>query len=109
VSRGTFEEMHWEVLPHPIFSTDLVSRDYDLFGPLKEALGGEGFRTNNEVKQFVQRCLDEQQQTLFGRGVMMTPERRKWYRGGRICRKKHNPFERKKIMINIFLKRPVYI
>jgi len=41
--------MHWEVLPHPVHSPDLASSDFDLFGPLKEALGGKIFRTDDEV------------------------------------------------------------
>jgi hypothetical protein len=36
----TVEEMQWEVLPHPAYSTDLAPSDFHLFGPLKEALVG---------------------------------------------------------------------
>jgi hypothetical protein len=42
--------MHWEVLPHPAYRTDLVPSDFHLFGPFKEAVGGKRFITNNEVK-----------------------------------------------------------
>jgi hypothetical protein len=40
VTTGTLEEIHWEVLPHPACSPELVPSNFHLFGPLKEALGG---------------------------------------------------------------------
>jgi hypothetical protein len=49
MSKGTLEEMRREVLPHPAYSPDLVSSDFHLFGPLKEALRGKVFRAD-EVK-----------------------------------------------------------
>jgi histone-lysine N-methyltransferase SETMAR len=60
VTTGTLEEMHWEVLPHPAYSPDLVPSDFHLFGPLKETVGGKGLRADDEVKIFVQRWLEEQ-------------------------------------------------
>jgi len=47
--------MHWEVLPHPAYSPDLAPRDFHLFCPNKEALGGKRFRADDEVKLF---CID---------------------------------------------------
>jgi len=49
----TWEEMHYEVLPHSAYSPDLAQSDFLLFGPLKEALGGKIFRADDEVKLFV--------------------------------------------------------
>jgi hypothetical protein len=54
VTTGSLEEMQWEVLPHSAYSPDLMPRDFHLFGPLKEALAGKRFRTNDEVKLSVQ-------------------------------------------------------
>jgi len=41
VTKGTLEKIHWEVLPHPTYSSDLAPSDFHLFGPLKEALRGK--------------------------------------------------------------------
>jgi hypothetical protein len=57
--------MHGEVLRHAAYNPDLVPSDVHLFGPLSEALGGEGFRADGEVTFFVQRWLGEQPQTLL--------------------------------------------
>jgi hypothetical protein len=40
MTTGTSEEMHWEVLPHPVYSTDLAPSDFHLFGSLKGAIEG---------------------------------------------------------------------
>jgi hypothetical protein len=53
VTTGALEEMHWEMLPHPAYSTELVPSDFYLFGPLKEVLEGKIFRADNEVKLFL--------------------------------------------------------
>jgi ribosomal protein L31E len=79
VTTGTLEQMHWEVLPHPVYSPDPAPRDFKLFGSLKEAQGEKRFRADSEVKLSVQWWLDEQPQTLFERGIMKAPEQ--W----RIC------------------------
>jgi hypothetical protein len=65
VTTRTLEEMHWEVLPHPAYSRDLAESDFHLFGPLKGALGGKGFRADDEVKIFVSRWLGIQPQMLL--------------------------------------------
>jgi hypothetical protein len=56
--------MHWEILPHPAYNHDLPPSDFQLFGPLKEALQGERFRVDDKVKLSAQR-LDEQPQTFL--------------------------------------------
>ena len=49
----TLQQLGWEVLPHPPYCPDQVPRDFHLFGPLKEFLGGQHFNTDDEVKQAV--------------------------------------------------------
>jgi hypothetical protein len=65
VTTGTLQEMHWEVLPQPVYSPDLTPSDFHLFGPLIWGLGGKRFRAEDEDKYFMQRWLDEQQQTFL--------------------------------------------
>ena len=42
-------ELHFELLPHPPYSPDLVPSDYWLFGYLKGILKGKRFGSNEEV------------------------------------------------------------
>jgi histone-lysine N-methyltransferase SETMAR len=43
------EDLHFECLPHPPHSPDLAHSDYHMSGPLKEALRGKKFRSDEEV------------------------------------------------------------
>jgi histone-lysine N-methyltransferase SETMAR len=54
VTTGALKEMHWEVLPHLAYSSDLAPSDFHLFDALKEALRGKRFRADDEVKLLVQ-------------------------------------------------------
>jgi hypothetical protein len=67
--------MQWEVLPHPAYSPDLAPWDFQPFSPLKEALGGERFKADDEVKLSEQRWLDDLPQTLFKRALKEVPVR----------------------------------
>ena len=49
----TLQQLSWEVLPHPSYSSDLAPSDFHLFRPLKEFLGGQHFSNDDEVKQAV--------------------------------------------------------
>ena len=49
--KNEFEEMGWETLKHTSYSPDLSSCDYFLFAHFKESLRGEGFESNEEVKE----------------------------------------------------------
>ena len=49
----TLQQLDWEVLSHRPYGPDLAPSDFQLFGPLKEFLGGQHFSTDDEVKQAV--------------------------------------------------------
>jgi len=44
-----FDEFHYELLPHPAYSSDLVSCDYFLFSNLKKWFGGKRFITREQL------------------------------------------------------------
>jgi len=44
-----FNELHFELLPHPPYSPDLAPSDYWLFSDLKKTLQGKRFQSNEEV------------------------------------------------------------
>lgn len=54
LTQEMLTKLGWEVLPHPPYSPDLAPSDFFLFGPLKEALRGKKFGSNEEVKIHVQ-------------------------------------------------------
>jgi hypothetical protein len=50
----------------------------DLFGLLKEFLGGKRFRDNDEVIAAVRSWIDQQSKTFFETGIKKLPER--WHK-----------------------------
>jgi hypothetical protein len=42
--------MHWEALPHPAYCPDLAPSDFNLFGPIKEAIGGKRLKPTMKLK-----------------------------------------------------------
>jgi hypothetical protein len=44
-------------MAHPPYSPDLTLSDCHLFGPLKAALRGRQFTSDQEVKEVVHACL----------------------------------------------------
>ena len=49
----TLQKLNFEVLAHPPYSPDLAPSDCHLFGPLKEALRGRRFTSDQELKEAV--------------------------------------------------------
>jgi histone-lysine N-methyltransferase SETMAR len=58
-------DLHLECIPHHAYSPDLAPSDYHVFGPLKEALGGKKFSTDDEIKEVVHRWLHSQSEEFF--------------------------------------------
>ncbi len=70
LTRGTLEELGWEVLIHPLYSPDLAPSDFHLFGPLKKFLRGKNFSSNNEVKIDVETWLRSQLKEFYAKAFM---------------------------------------
>jgi len=58
-------KLGFTVLEHPAYSPDLTPSDCHLFGPLKEALRGRRFTSDEEVKDAVHEWLAAQPKTFF--------------------------------------------
>lgn len=56
------------ILSHPAYSSELVQSDSYLFGPPKDALRGNRFSNNKEVKKMMQNWLQGQSKDFFARG-----------------------------------------
>jgi histone-lysine N-methyltransferase SETMAR len=61
----TLCHLNFEVLEHPLYSPDLASSDYHLFGPLKGTLRGHHFASDQELKEVVHAWLVTQPKTFF--------------------------------------------
>jgi histone-lysine N-methyltransferase SETMAR len=65
VTAVTFEDMHFKCLPHPPNSPDLTPSDYHIFGPLKGAISGKTFHSDEEVQEAVHEWLRTQPKEFF--------------------------------------------
>ena len=62
---ATIQDLSFECLPHPQYSSDLAPSGFRVFGPLKEAMGGKSFRSDKEVQQAVREWLRSQPKYFF--------------------------------------------
>ena len=69
-------KLKFEVMAHPPYSPDLALSDYHLFGPLKEALRGRLFTSDQEVKEAVGAWLIAQPKTFFSEGIRKLVQQR---------------------------------
>jgi len=72
---ATIQDLSFECLPHPLYSSDLAPSDFNVFGPLKEAMGGKSFRSDEEVQQAVHEWLHSQPKVFFPGGIHALPKR----------------------------------
>jgi len=62
---ATITDLRFECLPHPPYSPDLAPSDFHMFGPLKEAMGGKKFHSDEEVRHAVHEWLRRLPKELF--------------------------------------------
>ena len=48
---ATIQDLSFECIPHPPYSPYLAPSDFHVFRPLKDAMGGKSFRSDEEVQQ----------------------------------------------------------
>ena len=73
-TAATIKDLSFECLPHPPYSPDLAPSDFHVFGPLKEAMGGKTFRSDEEVQQAMREWLHSQPNDFFSRGIHALPK-----------------------------------
>jgi len=61
----TLHKLKFEVLARPPYRPDLAPSDYQLFGPLKEALRGRRFTSDQELKEAALAWLAAYPKTIF--------------------------------------------
>jgi len=62
---ATIQDLSFECLPHPPYSSDLAPSDFHVFGPLKEAMGSKSLRSDEDVQQAVHEWLHSQSLFFF--------------------------------------------
>ena len=65
----TPKQLKWEAMEHPAYSPDLAPSDFYLFGPLKNALWGRRFSSDDDVKAAVHQWLRTQPKTFIVDGI----------------------------------------
>jgi len=75
LTQETLKKLRWKILPHPPTALTSPQSDFNLFGPLKQALRGKYFRFNKEVKSQVQKCFRDQLKELYARDIRKFEER----------------------------------
>ena len=73
-TAATIQDLSFQCLPHPLYSPDLASSVFHIFGPLKEAMGGKSFMSNEVVQQAVHKWLHSQPKDFFSRGIHALPK-----------------------------------
>jgi hypothetical protein len=71
--------MYWTALEHPPYNLDLSPCDYHMFGPLKEALGGQHFDDDEQVENFLHKWLQTRPPSFYNAGFKKLPIRWKKY------------------------------
>ena len=59
------QKFKWEVLCHAPYSPDPSPCNYAIFGPLKKALRGKQFTSDDDVKQYVQNLFTTQPREFY--------------------------------------------
>jgi len=72
---ATIQDLFFECLSHPPYSSDLAPSDFHVFRPLQGAMGGKSFRSDEEVQQAVHEWLHSQSKDFFSRGIHALPKR----------------------------------
>jgi hypothetical protein len=60
------QELHWKILEHPLYSSDLAPYDFHLFGPLNNQLGEPGYLIR--YSDWLQAVRSSVQSSSRGRG-----------------------------------------
>ena len=62
-------ELSFELLPHPSYSSDLASSDYWLFADLKKMHQGKRFGSNEKVIAEIEAYFESKGESFFKKGI----------------------------------------
>ena len=64
-------EMHYELLPHPLYSPKMAPSDYFLFADLRRMLQGKRFDSNEEVIAETEAYFKAKDKSFYKKGIQM--------------------------------------
>ena len=67
---GKLKDLHYELLEHPPYSTDLALSDFSLFPKLKLFLAGQRFSSNQEAIAAVEGYFADLTKNHYTDGIM---------------------------------------
>ena len=73
LSEEKLVQLYWTALEHPPYSPGLSPCDYHMFGPLKEALGGQRFDDDVQIENFVRNWLQTRPLSFYDAGIKKLP------------------------------------
>ena len=68
-TTAKLHELHYELLPHPLYSSDLAPSDYWLFADLKRMLQGKRFGFNEEVISETEEYFEAKDKLIYRKGI----------------------------------------
>ena len=70
VAMDAVERNGYELIPHPLYSSDLAPNDFFLFANLKKDIRGCHFRSDEEVVTAVEKWVNGKDPDIFSSGLM---------------------------------------
>lgn len=74
-AMAKFNQLRWELFPHPAYSPDLAPSDYHLFPNLKRWLQGKRFASNEEIINETNAYFEELEKPYYLKDIKMLPDR----------------------------------
>jgi hypothetical protein len=69
ITNTAIQTLDWEVLPHPLYSPDLVPSDYHLFRSLSNAMSGVSFNNDVKLKMWLNEFFKSRSSGFYKRGI----------------------------------------
>ena len=75
LTQEKLDKIHQKTLEHPPYSPDLSLRDYNMFRPLEDELGGHHFDDDDRVETLVRNWLQTRPDSFFDDVIKELPIR----------------------------------
>jgi hypothetical protein len=73
--KAAIQELDWEILSHPPYSSDLAPSDYHLFRSLSNNVRGVSFNSDAELQNWLNVFITAKPADFFKHGIGNQPKR----------------------------------